>query len=168
MNPKVEDQLWNLISKALEEQRANAKILVNKKARNEIKAAKRKSDIENEKPADNHNRTSMKRIKEEVETKSGDSESCDPVNGATTIVYEGVQQPNKVKWNSIGKTILLARDAKEMSLKKFQKIIIAEYLRRVGDTGSDESVEVLWGKCHKKLSKNSKFQIDADKIKLVS
>ncbi|EFX79140.1 hypothetical protein DAPPUDRAFT_304944 [Daphnia pulex] len=169
VNPKIADQLWDLISKALEEQRASkAKILANKKppnTANKVKATKRKIGIENEKPADNG--TGMKRMREEVETKSGDGESCDPVDG-TTIVCEGAQQPTKIKWNSIGKTILLAQDAKEMSLKKFQKKVVAEYLKRVGNAGSDESVEDLWCKCQSKLSKNSKFQIDADKIKLVS
>jgi hypothetical protein len=169
VNPKIADQLWDLISKALEEQRASkAKILANKKppnTANKVKATKRKNGIENEKPADNG--TGMKRMKEEVETKSGDGESCDPVD-ATTIVCEGAQHPTKIKWNSIGKTLLLAQDAKEMSLKKFQKKVVAEYLKRVENAGGDESVEDLWCKCQSKLSKNSKFQIDARKIKLVS
>jgi hypothetical protein len=169
VNPKIADQLWDLISKALEEQRASkAKILANKKppnTANKVKATKRKNGIENEKPADNG--TGMKRMKEEVETKSGDGESCDPVDG-TTIVCEGAQQPTKIKWKTISKTILLAQDAKEMSLKKFQKKVVAEYLKSVGNAGSDALVEDLWCKCQSKLSKNSKFQIDADKIKLVS
>lgn len=166
VNPKIADQLWDIISKALEEKRAKkAKILANKKLANEAKTTKRKNDVENEKPAVNV--TSVKRMKEDVESKSLDSGACDPVNDSAAVC-EGVQHSIKVKWSTIGKMILRAQDANEMSLKKFQIKVVAEYLKKTGNANSAESVEVLWGKCQKKLSKNSKFLIDADTIKLVS
>jgi hypothetical protein len=167
VNPKIADQLWDLILKALKEQQAKKNnILGNKKATNQVKATKRKNDSENKKPAVNG--TCVKRIKKEVETKSRDSDlCCNPVKD-TTAVCEEAPQSIKVKWNTIGKTILRAQDGNEMSLKKFQKKIIAEYLKRAENTKCAESAEFLWCKCQKKLSKNSKFQIDADKIKLVS
>ena len=172
MNPKIADQLWDLILKALKEQQAKKNnILANKKTTNQVKATKRKNDSENKKPAVNGtvNGTSVKRIKKEVETKSLDNDLsyCNPVNDTTAVCKEAPQSI-KVKWNTIGKTILRAQDGNEMSLKKFQKKIITEYLKRAENTNCAESAEFLWCKCQKKLSKNSKFQIDADKIKLVS
>ena len=85
-----------------------------------------------------------------------------------SISEEDIKQSVKVKWCTIGKTILRAEDDKELSLKKFQKKIIAEYLNRVGNAVADESVEILWCKCQKKLAKNPKFKIQKDRIKLVS
>ena len=73
----------------------------------------------------------------------------------------------KIKWSTIGKQILRVQDDNELPLKKFQKKIVKDYLKQIGGSGDNESVDALWLKCHQKLSKNSKFQIDGDKIKLV-
>lgn len=78
------------------------------------------------------------------------------------------QSFSKVKWCTIAKTILRAQDDKELPLKKFQKKIIPEYLNRIGDNVENTTVEVLWAKCQKKLSKNPKFRIHKEKITLIS
>jgi cell growth-regulating nucleolar protein len=167
------EQLWDLISKALEELRLSKVAAPNIK--NNVKASeetgktsaeengiKRKNDIENEIPV-NENK---KRRKEAVVSQK--DESCKPAND-TINSDERAEQSAKVKWCTIGKIILRAQDDKELSLKKFQKKIIGEYLHRMGDAlSANESVEVLWSKCQKKLSKNPKFKILKDKIKLVS
>jgi cell growth-regulating nucleolar protein len=165
--------LWDVISKALEELRLSKVVPPNTnnkakaleetgKTSTEENGIKRKNDIENESPANGN----KKRKKEAVE--SQEDEICKQANDTINSVGEA-EQSAKVKWCTIGKTILRAQDDKELSLKKFQKKIIGEYLHRMGDAlSADESVEVLWSKCQKKLSKNPKFKIHKDKIKLVS
>lgn len=168
VNPRIAEQSWDLISKALEEQKTR-QALENKpkpaeeKAVAEVSSNKRKNDIENEIPVNGN-----KKSKKDFEEKSQVNGSSDQAND--TINSEGGEQSSlKVKWCTIGKTILRSQDDKELSLKKFQKKIIAEYLNRVGNAvNADESVEVLWSKCQKKLSKNPKFKIHKEKIKLVS
>ncbi len=165
------EQLWDIISKALEELRLSkvvppntnkAKALEETGKTSEENGIKRKNDIENEIPANGN----KKRRKEAVQAQ--ESEICKQANDTINSVGEA-EQSAKVKWCTIGKIILRAQDDKELSLKKFQKKIIGEYLLRMGDAlSADESVEVLWSKCQKKLSKNSKFKIHKDKIKLVS
>lgn len=94
------------------------------------------------------------------------NEDEDETNGPNSD--DRAQTGGKVKWGTIGKTILRAQDDKELPLKKFQKKIIAEYLSRTGDQNTETSVEALWSKCLKKLSKNPKFKIHKERIKLVS
>ncbi len=168
VNPRIAEQSWDLISKALEEQKAK-QALENKpkpaeeKVAVEVTSNKRKNDIENEIPV-NGNKKSKKDVEEKSQVNGSSAQANDTINS------EGGEQSSlKVKWCTIGKTILRSQDDKELSLKKFQKKIIAEYLNRVGNAvNTDESVEVLWSKCQKKLSKNPKFKIHKEKIKLVS
>lgn len=166
------EQLWDLISKALEELRVskaptvsngNTKVAEKaEKTQGEENGVKRKNDTENDNPVNGN----KKRKKEAVG--SPDDKVCSQVNDTINSVG-GVDPSGKVKWCTIGKIILRSQDDKELSLKKFQKKIIGEYLNRMGDSlGDDETVEVLWSKCQKKLSKNPKFKIHKEKIKLVS
>jgi cell growth-regulating nucleolar protein len=166
------EQLWDVISKALEELRLSKAIPpnTNSKAKETEEMGKtsteengiKRKNIENENPANGN----KKRRKEAVESQK--DEICKEANDTMHSVGEA-EQSAKVKWCTIGKIILRAQDDKELSLKKFQKKIIGEYLHRMGDAlSADESVEVLWSKCQKKLSKNPKFKIHKDKIKLVS
>ena len=164
VNPRIAEQSWDLISKALEEQKAKQALENKPKIPTEEKAEgtgnKRKSDIENEVPV-NGNKKSKKDVEGNPELNGSSDQANDTINS--------VQSSLKVKWCTIGKTILRAQEDKELSLKKFKKKIIAEYLNRVGNfISADESVEVLWSKCQKKLSKNPKFKIHKEKIKLVS
>lgn len=140
-------------------QNDNNQKVTEKASVNEVNGSnKRKNDIENENPS-----TGSKKQKKEI-----DAGVIGEVNDTVNSV-EDAHQSGKVKWCTIGKTILRAEDDKELSLKKFQKKIIAEYLSRVGNAvNSEESVEVLWSKCQKKLSKNPKFKIHKERIKLVS
>lgn len=104
-----------------------------------------------------------------TKTKKKDKDENGTSTNQLNSTIEGSSQPGKVKWCTIGKTILRAQEDKELSLKKFQKKIIAEYLNRMGDAvGADETVEVLWAKCQKKLGKNPKFKIHKERIKLVA
>ena len=88
-------------------------------------------------------------------------------NGAEGSVCEN---PNtaRVKWTTLGKTILRSQESKELTLKKFQKKIIAEYLARMGNPPADMTVETLWAKCLNKLGKNPKFKIQKERIRIVS
>lgn len=140
-------------------QNDNNQKVAEKTSTNEVNGSnKRKNDIENENPSNG-----SKKQKKET-----DAAVIDQANDTINSV-EGAQQSGKVKWCTIGKTILRAEDDKELSLKKFQKKIIAEYLSRVGNAANvDESIEVLWSKCQKKLAKNPKFKIHKERIKLVS
>ena len=162
-NPRVAEQAWDLISKALEELRVknSAQEQNNKNNKQEVKeedkdqGVKRKNE-ENDEIATNGNSKKRKDDLNESGTESMTSEN--PQSNGNS---------GKVKWTTLAKTILRAQEDKELSLKKFQKKIIAEYLNRLGDPG-DGSVEVLWAKCLKKLSKNPKFKIHKERIKILS
>lgn len=158
---KIAEQSWDLISKELEN--LKAKNVQNGKKANSSEAnatsntnesQKRKNNDENE-----NTTNGIKKQKKEVD------DSSKKINDST----KSAEQSVKVKWCTIGKTILRAEADKEISLKKFQKKIIAEYLNRAGSSiTADETVEVLWSKCKKKLEKNPKFKIHKERIKLVS
>ncbi|XP_032797402.2 uncharacterized protein LOC116933816 [Daphnia magna] len=167
VNSAIAENLWDLIAKALQEKRViKAKNGVIQKTTEKTKGKKRKSDIDNIKPAINGG--SAKRIKKTVELKTPKNESCNPLSDIITVSQ--TEEPCcKVKWISIGKMLLRAADNKELPLKKFRKKIIAEYLNRAGTAVSDKSScsETLWSKCQSKLAKNPKFQIDPKRIRLV-
>ena len=114
-----------------------------------------------------------KELKEKELNAKAESESQEPQNGckhkkeAENEVKGGKKRKReeendkeqngqiaRVKWCTIGKTILRSQEDKELSLKKFQKKIVPEYINRMGNGISDTSVEILWSKCLKKLSKN--------------
>lgn len=169
--PRITEQLWDLISKEIEELRVSKAPNVNnsstkvaektEKTSDEENGIKRKHDGENKNPVNGN----KKRKTEPIDCQN--ENICS--QGNDTINSVGVDSSAKVKWCTIGKIILRAQDDKELSLKKFQKKIIGEYLNRMGDSlCADETVEVLWSKCQKKLSKNPKFKIHKEKIKLVA
>jgi len=122
---------------------------------------KRKNGVENDAPV-------SKREKKDVKDDNGHTSNDEETAERAGEDSSDAQASGKVKWNSIAKTILRGQDDKEMQLKKFQKKIIGEYLSRAGNANTDASVEVLWAKCLKKLSKNPKFKIHKERIKLVS
>lgn len=122
---------------------------------------KRKNGVENDAPV---SKREKKDVKDDNGHTSNDEETGEPAGEDSS----DAQASGKVKWNTIAKTILRGQDDKEMQLKKFQKKIIGEYLSRAGNAITDASVEVLWAKCLKKLSKNPKFKIHKERIKLVS
>ncbi|XP_057364983.1 uncharacterized protein LOC130685673 [Daphnia carinata] len=167
VNSPIAENLWDFIAKALQEKRAvKAKNGVIQKAAEKTKGKKRKSDVDHMKPAINGG--SAKRIKKTVELQTHKNESCNP--SSDIISVSQTEEPcGKVKWISIGKMLLRAADNKELPLKKFRKKIVAEYLKRVGTAVSEKSCcsDTLWSKCQSKLSKNSRFQIDAESIRLV-
>lgn len=170
LNPRVADQAWDLISKALEEQLKAFKAQNEKKQTEpdastdgNLNEGKKRKNYDKENPFNGSKKTK----KDNEETQNSNTLHGQHPNN-TSISEEGIKQSAKVKWCTIGKTILRAEDDKELSLKKFQKKIIAEYLNRVGNAVADESVEILWCKCQKKLAKNPKFKIQKDRIKLVS
>jgi len=172
VNPRIVDHTWNLISSALEEKKkvqSQSTGQSNQKSKDEgsqeSSGTKRKKDEENVEPA---NGSKTKRKKNE-DTESSEGNATDACNQTIEDNNAEGQQTSKVKWCTIGKIILRSQDDKELALKKFQKKIIAEYLNRTSSqNNSDTSVEVLWAKCLKKLSKNSKFKIHKERIKLVS
>ena len=118
VNPRIAEQSWDLISKALEEQKAKQALENKPKIPTEEKAEgtgnKRKSDIENEVPV-NGNKKSKKDVEGNPELNGSSDQANDTINS--------VQSSLKVKWCTIGKTILRAQEDKELSLKKFQKKI---------------------------------------------
>lgn len=159
-NPAIDKKLWNLFSKALNERQKNI-------ALNAVATKEGKNGIKTENQVVSENGTKKKRKHQTEENKS-------QVNGTNNQVDDTPQgvvladQTVKIKWSTIGKQILRVQDDNELPLKKFQKKIVKDYLKQIGGSGENESVDALWLKCHQKLSKNSKFQIDGDKIKLVS
>ena len=168
VNPRIIDHTWDLISKALEEKKAqtqNKPSGPNQKNKDETaqesSGSKRKKDEENLEPV-NASKTKRKK-NDETESSPEKVANCNQ-----TIEDNNAEGSAKVKWCTIGKTILRSQDDKELALKKFQKKIIAEYLDRTGSQSGDTSVEVLWAKALKKLSKNPKFKIHKEKIKLIS
>ena len=169
VNPSLCEQAWGLISKALEEQKASKEQNGNtnkngdKETANEEppvveeKKKKRRNEADNDAPVGK-----KKKGGDDLADAGGDNDDEEMDQSASAVT-------GKVKWGSIAKTILRGQDDKELPLKKFQKKIIPEYLSRTdGDTMiGDQSVEVLWSKCLKKLSKNPKFKIHKERIKLV-
>jgi hypothetical protein len=156
-NPAIDKKLWNLFSKALNERQKNI-------ALNAVATKEGKNGIKTENQVVSENGTKKKRKHQTEENKS-------QVNGTNNQVDDTpilADQTVKIKWSTIGKQILRVQDDNELPLKKFQKKIVKDYLKQIGGIGDNESVDALWLKCHQKLSKNSKFQIDGDKIKLVS
>ncbi|EFX76922.1 cell growth-regulating nucleolar protein [Daphnia pulex] len=154
-NLAIDEKLWNLLSKALKE-RKKSNALNSNAIKDEDNGTQR--DIASE------NRSKKKRKQQTEESKS-------QVKGSTNQTDDQLNLPEqsvKVKWCTIGKKILRAQNDNELPLKKFQKKIVAEYLKQTGGNSDNESVEALWSKCQKKLSKNSKFQIVDDKIKIIS
>ena len=146
------------MSKALEEQRA--------KALKEQQLAKELLEKQNAKESNGkqeENGTKRKKESEEENGNGGKKRKREEGNGK-----EENDQNVKVKWCTIGKTILRSQEDKELSLKKFQKKIIPEYLSRAGNDVSENSVEILWSKCLKKLSKNPKFKIHKEHIQLLA
>ena len=189
-NPKVAEQAWDLISKALDEQKAKI-AMEEQKAKVAIEEQKAKVVMEEQKakssngsgngevnPNNKENASNGKRKKgnedEPHQKKKRKIDAQDEVNAEIESndnkeIPVQANTPNvKVKWSTIGKIILRSREDKELSLKKFQKKIIPEYLNRVGNSGQEFPVEVLWSKCLKKLSKNPKFKVHKEHIKLVS
>lgn len=175
VNPSLAEQAWGLISKALEEQRANKEKNASAKTNqdnavesksSEANGFKRKKDEENDHPAD----AGIKKIKKDSSLPIGGALNAKEDNNCSNDTSDDATvSTGKLKWCTIAKTILRAQDDKELPLKKFQKKIVAEYIRRAGDTINDDpSVEVLWAKGLKKLSKNPKFKIHKERIKLVS
>lgn len=157
-NPKVADLAWDLMSKALDEQRAKA--LKEQQLAKELKDKELIAKVEGE--SEGH-QNSCKRKKEGEDEENRKKRKLGDEN-----IKEQVEQTVRVKWCTIGKTILRSQEDKELSLKKFQKKIIPEYISRMGNEVTDTSVEVLWSKCLKKLSKNPKFKIHKEHIKLLS
>ena len=159
------EQAWDLISKALDEQLAKANAeratQANGKDQKAGNGQKRKPEADAETAT---NGTVVKK------TKTDENQENQEELSATIEEHEsnGKTGSHKVKWTTIGKTILRAQEDKELPLKKFQKKIIAEYLTRVGTPDNDMTVEVLWASCLKKLSKNPKFKIHKERIKIVS
>ena len=155
-NPEIDEKIWKMFSKALIER--SKSIALNAKAMNE-EVIETKTENSNSKEKGN------KKKKHPAE------ESKTQVNEITSNQADDtpnpVKQSTKVKWSSIGKQILGNQEDSKLSLKKFQKRIVKEYRKQTGESGDNESVEALWSKCLKKLSKNSKFQFVDDKIKLV-
>jgi len=164
-NHEVAEKAWNVISKALDDLRA--------KANNPPEPLAKVADVVKIKP---ENGTKRKPSDEEEpeyaentpkKKKSSDFEESSLTNNAEK--EQGLESnKTRVKWCSLGKIILRAQDDKEMPLKKFQKKIIAEYLSRLGNPSNDVTVEVLWASCLKKLSKNPKFKIHKERIKIVT
>lgn len=175
VNPRIVEHTWNLISNALEEKKkaqSQSTGQSNQKNQDEVteesSGTKRKKDEENVEPA---NGSKTKRKKGEVTESASAGKSADVSDVCDQTIEDNNaegRQSAKVKWCTIGKTILRSQDDQELALKKFQKKIIAEYLNRTSSQNNDTSVEVLWAKCLKKLSKNSKFKIHKERIKLVS
>lgn len=170
LNPRIAEKSWDLISKALEEQQK-----LNSDAQS------KKKPVDSDPPTDT-TETKKRKISETDEKENptnGSKKSRNESESVKKLNSGDDQQPNnvslsnddnkaaKVKWCTIGKAILRAEDDKELPLKKFQKKIIAEYLNRAGNSVADDSVEVLWSKCQKKLVKNPKFKIHKERIKLV-
>ncbi|KAL3865334.1 hypothetical protein ACJMK2_006933 [Sinanodonta woodiana] len=60
-------------------------------------------------------------------------------------------------------TEVLKSKGEEISIKKLKKKVLAEYLFR---GGSNKSEEKLWAKFDKKLTKNPKFKVLKDRVKL--
>jgi len=154
-NLAVDEKLWNLFSKALKER--NESNALNTHAINDQENGT-KRDIGSE------NRSKKKKKQQTEENNFQVKESTNQTDGTLNPAGQSV----KVKWSTIGKTILRARNDNELPLKKFQKKIVAEYLKQTDGISDNESFEALWSKCQMKLSKNSKFQIVDDKIKLIS
>lgn len=154
-NLAIDEKLWNLLSKALKERKKSNTLNTN---------AIKDEDNGTQGDIPNENRSKKKRKQQTEESKS-------QVKGSTNQTDDKLNPPEqsvKVKWCTIGKKILRAQNDNELPLKKFQKKIVAEYLKETGGNSDNESVETLWSKCQKKLSKNSKFQIVDDKIKMIS
>lgn len=169
LNPRIAEKSWDLISKALEEQQ---------KLNNDAQSKKKPVDSD---PSTDTTETKKRKMSENDEKENptngskksrNESESVQKLNSGCDQQSNNVSLSNddtksaKVKWCTIGKAILRAEDDKELPLKKFQKKIIAEYLNRAGNAVADDSVEVLWSKCQKKLAKNPKFKIHKERIKL--
>jgi len=174
VNPRIVEHTWNLISNALEEKKkaqSQSTGQSNQKNQDEVteesSGTKRKKDEENVQPA---NGSKTKRRKGEVTESASADKSADVSDVCDQTIEDNNAEgrQSKVKWCTIGKTILRSQGDQELALKKFQKKIIAEYLNRTSSQNNDTSVEVLWAKCLKKLSKNSKFKIHKERIKLVS
>lgn len=154
-NLTIDEKLWNLLSKALKERKKSNALNTN---------AIKDEDNGTQRDIASENRSKKKRKQQTEESKS-------QVKGSTNQTDDKLNPPEqsvKVKWCTIGKKILRAQNDNELPLKKFQKKIVAEYLKETGGKSDNESVEALWSKCQKKLSKNSKFQIVDDKIKMIS
>lgn len=158
------ERAWDLISKALEEQKAaktqNGNVTQKPQgdASSTQNGTKRKPEDENEDPS------KKKKNKPSDDANSSLDKTCDQ----SSCVDDDSKNSSKVKWCTIAKMILRGLEDKELPLKKFQKKIIPEYLNRAGDKIGDATVEVLWANCLKKLSKNPKFKILKEKIKLIS
>lgn len=161
-SPALMERAWDLISKALEQQ----------------KAVKMQNGTNNQRPTET-NATSQNGTKRKLEDENKDpneskkSKATEDHNSDVKVINQSTDadqeaESSKIKWCTIAKTILRAQEEKELPLKKFQKKIIPEYLNRMGDNIGDATVEVLWAKCLKKLSKNPKFKIYKEKIKLTA
>jgi len=158
-NPKVAELAWNVMSKALDELRTKA--LKEQQAAKELKEKELAATTKNENQESQNGCKRKKEAEDEVNRgKKSKLEECKN--------KEQDEQAVQVKWCTIGKIILRSREDKELSLKKFQKKIIPEYMSRAGNDIGETSVEVLWAKCLKKLSKNPKFKIHKEHIKLLS
>lgn len=158
-NPKVADLAWDLMSKALDELREKA--LKEQQLAKELKEKELNAKAESESQEPQNGCKHKKEAENEV--KGGKKRKREEENDK-----EQNGQIARVKWCTIGKTILRSQEDKELSLKKFQKKIVPEYINRMGNGISDTSVEILWSKCLKKLSKNPKFKIHKEHIKLLS
>lgn len=178
-SPALIDRTWNLLHKALEEEKTARQ----QKEKSKVSVSSTEKHPQNEAAINGSNGAASKRKGEEEEPTAKKSKKKRLNNGENESPVENrVGQTNdsglfaseddtahntKVKWGSIGKAILRQQEDKELSLKKFQKKIVAEYMSRIGPAEANTPPEVLWAKALKKLSKNPKFKILKERIKLV-